>query len=83
MIFNLDPPKQEKEVICSRKIQIQDQPIIYFNQNPVMQTNSQKQLGFLEDTQGDFKEHLTKAFTKANKNFGLRRKFQNILPTIC
>ena len=32
-------------------MQIQDQPIIYFNENPIMQKNSQKQLGFFEDTQ--------------------------------
>ena len=28
------------------------------------------------------KEHLTKVFTKTNKNVRLFRKFQNVLPTI-
>lgn len=40
-----DPIKQTQEVVFSGKTQTQNQSIIYFNQNPIIQTNSRKHLG--------------------------------------
>ena len=78
MSFNPDPIKGTQKVIFSGETITQNHPIIYFNQNPIMQTNSQKHLGVFLDTRLDFNEHLTNTFTKANRNVGLFRKFQKL-----
>ena len=45
MSFNLDPSKQAQEVIFSIKKKKEYHPSIAFNNNNVLETNSQKHLG--------------------------------------
>jgi len=80
MQFNPDPTKQAQEVIFSRKIRNQSHPSLYFNNNPVQKTTSQKHLGLHLDTKLDFQEHLKKVFAKVNKPIALLRKLRTILP---
>ena len=76
-----DSMEYAQEFIFSRKKQMQIYPTIHFNQNTIMQTNSQKHLGVLLYSQLDINEHVTNRFTNTNKNVGLPRKFWNILPS--
>ena len=55
-------------------------PSVSFNNNPVIQVSSQKHLGLLLDSKLNFTEHLTLIFNKVNKNIGLLRKLQPLLP---
>ena len=80
MSFTPDPSKQAQELIFSRKIQKTCHPSIYFNDKSVKQAPSQKHLGLILDTNLNFLEHLNNILNKINKNIGLLRKLQNILP---
>ena len=52
MRFNPDPKKQAQEVIFSRKIKI-DHPRLYFNENLVKSSSTQKHLRMILDTKSD------------------------------
>ena len=80
MRFNPDPKKQAQEVIFSRKINKIDHPLLYFNENLVKSSPTQKHLGMILDTKLDFSLHLKNVQNKVNKTIGLLRKFQNTLP---
>ena len=54
MKFNPDPKKQAQEVIFSRKINKIDHPPLYFNENLVKSSSTQKHLGMIVDTKLDF-----------------------------
>ena len=54
MRFNPDPKKQAQEVIFSRKINKIDRPPLYFNENLVKSSSTQKHLGMIVDTKLDF-----------------------------
>ena len=67
MRFNLDPKKQAQEVIFSRKINKIDHPPLYFNENLVKSSSTQKHLGMILDTKLDFSLHLKIVQNKVNK----------------
>ena len=74
MRFNPDPKKQAQEVIFSRKINKIDHPPLYFNENLVKSSSTQKHLGMILDTNLDFSQHLKNVQNKINKTKGLLRK---------
>ena len=82
MRFNPDPNKQAQEVIFSRKINKIDHPSLYFNQNSVKSSSTQKHLGMILDTELNFSLHLKNVQSKANKTIGLLRKLQDTLPIV-
>ena len=88
MTFTPDPSKQTQEVIFSRKTKKEYHPPLAFNNNNVLEINSQKHLGVVLDNRLSFEDHLTMILNKVNKTIGLLRELQNILPrstllTIC
>ena len=80
MRFNPDPKKQAQEVIFSRKINKIDHPPLYFNENLVKSSSTQKHLAMILDTKLDFSLHLKNVQNKVNKTIGLLRKLQYTLP---
>ena len=81
MRFNSDPKKQAQEVIFCRKINKIDHPPLYFNENLVKSSSTQKHIGMILDTKLDFILHLKNVQNKVNKTIGLLRKLQDTLPT--
>ena len=79
MRFNPDPKKQVQEVIFSRKISKIDHPLLYFNENLVKSSSTQKDLGMILDTKLDFSLHLKNVQSNVNKTIGLLRKLQDTL----
>ena len=77
--FNPDPKKQAEEVIFSRKINKIDHPPLYFNENLVKSSSTQKHLGMILDTKLDFSLHLKNVQNKVNKTIRLLRKLQDTL----
>ena len=67
MRFNPDPKKQAEEVVFSRKINKIDHPPLYFNENLVKSSSTQKHLGMILDTKLDFSLHLKNVQSKVNK----------------
>ena len=80
MNFNLDPRKQAQEVIFSRKTKKEYHSPLTFNNNNVLETNSQKHLGVVLDNGLSFEDHLKMILNKVNITIGLLRKLHNILP---
>ena len=80
MSFNPDPTKQAQEVIFSRKKKKINHPDIFFNNSPVVQSQSQKHLGMFLDIKLDFSEHFNNVLNKINKTIGLLRKLRFSLP---
>ena len=72
MNFNLDPTKQEWELIFSRKVQM--------TETLVLQSSLQRHLGMLIDSKLNFSEYLKTIFQKTNKTIGLLRILQTLLP---
>ena len=72
MSFNLDPNKQDQEVIFSRKSKRSTHPSLVFNNN-VSQTLSQKHLGVILDFKLTFEEHLNNVLANVNKAVGFLR----------
>ena len=58
MRFNPDPSKQAHEVMFSRKTKKEYHPPLNFNNNNVLETNSQKHLGVVLDNCLSFEDHL-------------------------
>ena len=82
MSFNPDVNKQAQEVIFSRKTKGDIHPPLVFNNNIVLQVNSQTHLGVALDLKLTFEEHLSNVFNKFNKTIGLLPKLQKLLPRI-
>ena len=80
MRFNPDPKKQAQEGIFSRKINKIDHSPLYFNENLVKSSSTQKHLGMILDTKLDFSLHLKNVQNKVNKTIGLLRKLRDTLP---
>ena len=80
MSFNPDISKQAHEVIFFRKRSVSSHPPLSFNNIPVAQTNSQKNLGMQLDKKPNFEEQLKKVESNVNKTIGIIRKLQNVLP---
>ena len=57
MNFHPDPTKQAQELIFSRKVQMINYPLLFFNQNVVPQTSLKKHLGMYLDSKLNFGEH--------------------------
>ena len=77
--FNPDPKKQAEEVIFSRKINKIDHPPLYFSENLVKSSSTQKHLGMILDTKLRFSLHLKNVQNKVNKTIRLLRKLQDTL----
>ena len=54
MSFNPDPTKQAEEVVFSGKTMKLNHPLLFFNGNPVVQTDIQRHLGMFLDTKLSF-----------------------------
>ena len=80
MSFNPDPSKQAQKVIFNRKTKKEYHLPLAFNNNNVLETNSQKHLGVVLNNRLSFEEHLKMILNKVNKTIRLLRKLQNILP---
>ena len=77
--FNPDPKKQAEEVIFSRKITKIDHPPLYFSENLVKSSSTQKHLGMILDTKLRFSLPLKNVQNKVNKTIRLLRKLQDTL----
>ena len=65
MGFNPDPKKQAQEVIFSRKSKaISHPPLVFNNNNNVIQTTSPKNLDIILDTRLSFENHLKQCYVK-------------------
>ena len=80
MSFNPYRSKQAQEVIFSRKISIQSQPVLNFDNSPVIKTTPHKHLGLILDQNLIIKEHLKEKMAKTYKGIAVLRKLQNIIP---
>ena len=80
MNFNHDPTKQAQELIFTRKVQTTNHLPLFFNENVVPQSSSQKHLGMFRDSKLNFSEHLKTIFQKTKKSIGLLCKLQTLLP---
>ena len=77
MSSNPDPSKQAQEKIFSRKINKNYNPLLAFDNNNVLETDSQKQIGIVRLS---FEDHLKMILNKVDKSIGLLCKLHNILP---
>ena len=80
MSFNPDPSKQAQEVIFSQKINKVYHPPLLFNNSTVQQISSQNHLRILFHEELTFKHHINDNINKANRDTGIIRKLNNILP---
>ena len=80
MMFNPDPNKQAAEVVFSRKRIPINQPVLLFNDSPVLAVPSQKHLGLTLDEKLNFDHHLNEKISKVNKGIGLIKQLSCILP---
>ena len=71
MIFIPNPKKQAQEVIFIRKINKIDHSRLYFNQNLLKSSSTDKLLGVVLDTKLDFSLQLKNVQNKLNKTIGL------------
>ena len=78
--FFLDPTKQAKEVIFSKKIIPGTHPSLFFNNSLIEQDTTPKHLGLTLDYKLTFQYHVNKKIKKAMKGIGLLRKLQSVLP---
>lgn len=67
MSFNLDPSKQGREDIFSRKIKRLSYPSLVFNNSNVLQVSSQKHLGVSLEVKLTFDKHLNNVLKRVNK----------------
>ena len=81
MSFSPDSKKQAQEVIFSRKSKaISHLPLVFNNNNNVIQTTNQKHLGIILDTRLSFEKDLEPVLCKTNQTISLICKLQNLLP---
>ena len=80
MTFHPDYSKQAQEIIFRIKLKKVTHPPLLFNNNNVLQVNSQTHLGVILDITLTFEEYLKNLFNKTNKTIGLLRKLSNLLP---
>ena len=80
MLFNLEVTKQAQEVVFSRKSQKVTHPTVYFNNSPVIQSFTQKHLGFHLDEKCNFIHHIKEKNSTANEGAGFNKKPINTLP---
>ena len=80
LFFLLDPTKQAKEVIFSKKKISCTHPSLFSNNSLTEQDTTQKHLGLTLDHKLTFQYHVNNEMKKAMKRIGLLRKLQSILP---
>ena len=80
MSFNPDPNKQATEVVFSRKNNLINHPVLYFNGAPVASSSEQKHLGLILDKKLSFRNHLNEKIQKANKGIGLIKRLHSCIP---
>ena len=64
MSFNPDVSKQAQEVLFSRKKNINNHPVVFFNNLPTNTESTQKHPGLLLDEKSKFSEHINEKFPK-------------------
>ena len=79
MSFNPDISKQAHEVVFLRKNFKISHPSLTFNNIPVAQVCSQKDLGISLDSKLNFDEHLRNIQSEVNRIIGITRNLQNVL----
>ena len=77
--FNLESTKQAQQMVFSCKTIKANNPLLFFNGNPVVQIDIQKHLGMLLDTNMSFLNHLKVVFEQTSKTVGLLCKLQMVL----
>ena len=80
MSFNPDVSKQAQEVIFCRKKNINNHPVVFFNNLPINRKSTQKHLGLLLDEKLYFSEHTNEKLKKAAESVNLLRKLNLTLP---
>ena len=80
MSFNPDRTKQAQEIIFSRKKSATTHPPLFFSDYEIKLSSNQKHLGLTLDSKLSFNEHINNKIHQANKDLGLLRKLQTILP---
>ena len=80
MNFNPGTSKQGQKVLFGHKAKVTTHPQLFFNNNPVHETATQKHFGMFLSSKLNFQEHFQNILNKVNKNTGLLRKLQNTLP---
>ena len=80
MLFNPDPKKPAREVLFSRKKQLQNHPNISLNNIQVERSSHQKHLGLILDEKLNFKKHVDGAISKVNKGISVIKKLRHTLP---
>ena len=78
--FNPHPSEQAQEVIFPRKINKVHHPPLLFNNSNIKEIVSQKDLGIHLDEELTFEHHINEKINKTNKDIGIIRKLNNILP---
>ena len=80
MSFNPDQTKQAQEIIFSRKKSTTAHPPLFFNNSDIKLSSNQKHLVLTLNSKLSFSEHINDKIHQANKDVGLLRKLQTILP---
>ena len=80
MSFNPDVSKQAQEIIFSRKKNINNHPVVFFNNLSINRNSTQKHLGLLLDEKLNFSEHINDKLKKVTKSINLLRKLNLTLP---
>ena len=80
MSFNPDVSKQAQEIIFSRKKNINNHPVVFFNNLSINRNSTQKHLGLLLDEKLNFSVHVNDKLKKVTKSINLLRKLNLTLP---
>ena len=80
MSSNLNVSKHAQEVIFSRKKNINNHPIAFFNDISINRKSTQKHLGLLLDEKLNFFEHINEKLKNVTKSINLLRKLNLTLP---
>ena len=79
-IFNPDVSKQAQEVVFSRKGITTNHATVYFNNDPVIRENFQKNFGLFLDSKLNSSGHINEKIKKATKSINVIRKINLSLP---
>ena len=72
--------KQAQEVIFSRKENINNHPVAFFNSLPINRNSTQFYTGLVLDKKINFSEHINEKLKKATQSINLLRKLNCTLP---
>ena len=74
MIFNSGVSKHPQEFVFSQKGITTNHATVYFNYDPVIRENLQKQLGLSIDCKVNFSGHINEKMKKATKGINVTRR---------